>query len=1450
MKKFIRFMLAALAVLTAAACSNVFMELVPKDETDIIRMSLSSKDGAHKSLGSKLSGTSIRVTLPEGSPLHALIPQAAIPEHATILPITTKYLQAAFPESSILDIYFAFMKKNTQKKTAIIEVFLELYRQNPNFSIPKMTIPIDFTAPVPFVVISGQGSSTIYTVYAVHGNAPDGGQAEGGHTGVQLQSCSFAKVKNPALMNDAAVSFDTASKQLTVQMRFPVEYAATDKPVPLTAKLTHTGESARIEYKGQQYNEDASIPVVPEHPSGIPHVLGSAEAKIHIEKSGAATQTYTLRLEFTEDPDTIRSITDFRFEKFLNPNITATAMASIRDEEDSGSIDITVLHTTPNPPESLIASFISPGTVTVDGAVQTANVSAHDFTNALQYLCTAKSGGFTRLYTVTVHFIYTEPAQAVLKSFSFPQGSNPALMQDVDAVIDEAAKTVDIELKYEGAYAPLELIAHFAATGTVSVHGVPQSSGFTKNNFAYTQYYKVTAETDSSVTAYYAVSVRFIASPLSACKLTSFVLKAQDNSALSRDITAVINPHKRTVSAVVPKATDRSGLVPSFTADGTVSINGVVQQSGSTAVDFTQPVAYTVTSLDGLNTTTYTVVIQEESDIIHVKPSAAGLNNGLDWENAFTSLDKAFAHIRTLPGETRVEIRLADEGRYTPVTIVNGELAWEIDRPFVLRGGFSGTESELSERQSGAVSTVDLAKLCSTEAVSGRMVFDSIRIPEGTLLQQMQWDRNAKKGHELVFEHCRADGMLTLADGWIARSGYGGSYHNFIKYTGSSLRIQNCTFAQKMQLQTPPPEVDSTGDPRYLYPKAVEISGSQLGKLEGDTNFAADTLVCRDSTIERLAFFAASATIQNTTITTCDIADTANHRLAWRIIRRDNANITIEDSRIEDLTVGVRHRRFYRNRINKLKSKRITVRCGGDFQLNEVAVTEEFVYSWGYPFEGVFTNCTLGSSESSRVEIASGSVEFHNCTFAAKQSLNLGSEYGRLTGLIINGCTVRNAPALPAGYENFYVNLAIGADNEPLFAASSSWLRGKALYNLNLGGSDDFTIERCFVENQINLSSNGKGTVDSCSFGTGTDTPVVGAHVLKNMNFTGRNGSRYGPFKADKIENCRFTDCKDISGNSFTGCTFTRCTGIRAVTAFKNNCRFTDCQDIQGNSFTGCTFTDSVKIRMQDYGGVITNCTFLFTKALNDTKIFEHDGYYWGDENGWRRYKVPDLINCTFDARKVPAGTVPAKNAIAMGLFCKMTGTTFKDTDRIFYNGETITNHGIGTIYFGHLQVSCNNFSYDEGNPNLSTFIDNAVIDDCTFENAGTLFITESICPIIKNSRFKSTKPYPLVSYIPKKEGWLILGRVFPSRLCILDSCTFSSPAAHKIILHNGDGETNQSILRKTAILLSGSGVDTVNSGIHLPETAHSCVMRGTYRIGSTPAVDVTSLQILQGNFN
>ena len=677
-----------------------------------------------------------------GTEVRALTVRAAVSPHAILIPLTKPYLlplltRLGMDPLSVLSGYMTAPNKEAYLRALFAPVNLS------NVIVP-LDKPIDFTNPVQFAVLGNDKDVKLYTV-----------RCEQTVTGAVLKNFGFSKVKNPGLVKDGTVRIDRTAKTVTAELLYPVEYADGWDSFLLYYDIAYAGDSAEIAYRGIEYEPTEQIRFRKRHliPSGAQYHLGTVEAKIIITFGTEQTE-YRLLISFAEDPDTVRSITDFRFTKDKNSELKTLSMAAIANDGHEGTITATVLYTGSAKPESLIPTFITPGTVTVNGAAQTSGSSAQDFRKTLTYLCTSRDGQYTRKYTVKIRFVYAEPAQSLLKTFRFPAGINP-LIGDSEGRIDQTARTVHITAHYAGER-PKKLIPEFSATGEVTVDGLTQSSGFSAQDFEYPVYYKVTDPDDPQTYTIYAVTVHFEYSADSGCELMEFQLLQQDNPSLTQDVTTFISAHSGVIYALLPRGADVANLIPRFTAQGRVTVDGVEQTSGETAADFSSAVEYKVTSENGLQTKTYRVTLQQSGGIIHVDPKATGRNNGSTWEDAFTNLEAALHQANEVPDGVSAEIWMSKD-----CTLNNKR--YELKRTLTLRGGFLGIETEADQRNKDN-KTVFLRErydpddiFFSDTVIHGTLTFDGIEFNKNGYrpvdpLYYIEWDTTGENA--LVIENC------------------------------------------------------------------------------------------------------------------------------------------------------------------------------------------------------------------------------------------------------------------------------------------------------------------------------------------------------------------------------------------------------------------------------------------------------------------------------------------------------------------------------------------------------------------------------------------------------------------------------------------------------------------------------------------------------------------------
>ncbi|MFC1584283.1 hypothetical protein ACFL5V_01910 [Fibrobacterota bacterium] len=289
------------------------------------------------------------------------------------------------------------------------------------------------------------------------------------------------------------------------------------------------------------------------------------------------------------DPDTSREMTEFSFYAANNAGLSEDAAGIITGAGISAVLpagtDLT----------ALTATFDITGERTdVDGVVQESGVTENDFSYPLIYSVIAEDGN-SREYTVTI--LVAPESLDTSKSiivFGFEADKNSKLSEEIMGVLEgtEIRALLPSDADLSG------LTATFNITGgTVKVGDVIQESGVTENDFTNSVIYTVTAEDGSSVE--YTVIITLESEQVdNSREVTTFSFSAADNEGLSEDVAGIINGTG--ISAVLPAGTDLTTLIATFTITGErAEADGVVQESGISANDFTNPVVYTVFAEDG-----------------------------------------------------------------------------------------------------------------------------------------------------------------------------------------------------------------------------------------------------------------------------------------------------------------------------------------------------------------------------------------------------------------------------------------------------------------------------------------------------------------------------------------------------------------------------------------------------------------------------------------------------------------------------------------------------------------------------------------------------------------------------------------------------------------------------------------------------------------------------------
>ncbi|MBD5438193.1 MAG: hypothetical protein HDR37_06465 [Treponema sp.] len=649
---------------------------------------------------SVITEDSVKFYLNAGADRSALYPAITVSKGAGILPLTQEYILRLFSYTELISFYSGFA--SAKDINAFISATIKKLDADKIAKIMEadLSLPIDFSGfnglfgLVPFAVIGADKTAHVYYISCV---TTEGTAA--------LTAFAVTKIRNPGLMGDADISIN--GDAVTITATYPVEYP-NFKLIPDiviegdTWEITNgTLRTENVGTSGEEAEYTAGLKKAIYLVPNDAYPVGNEYTATLTVRRGEAAAAYTLRLIYKEDPDTIRSITDFRFLRLRNPGIKTSAMASISKSEDTGFISATILYEGNDPPYDLVADFYSPGICTVEHVEQVSGRSRNNFQYDVYILCTSKNKLFCRLYTVHITFIKVKTAEAVLNYFSFPKHLNPDLSQSATGLIDESSGTVYISAKYHTPEKPARLVPEFAATGIVSVNSILQSSGYSAQDFSRSVYYSVRDQNDwSSDSRTYRISVNWEKDEQSACAITSFGFSTADNPSLEKEVSARINERSGTIYALLPKGAGKSNLVPYFSAQGTVTIDSVEQISGGSRLDFSGEVIYTVTSANGLYSKQYTVSVQEAGPVIYVNAAAIGRNNGTCWQDAYITLDAAFEQAEAY-GDTPKEIWIAYNGgeAYAPLSNAYRQNGLPLTANTAIRGGFDGTETDADERR-------------------------------------------------------------------------------------------------------------------------------------------------------------------------------------------------------------------------------------------------------------------------------------------------------------------------------------------------------------------------------------------------------------------------------------------------------------------------------------------------------------------------------------------------------------------------------------------------------------------------------------------------------------------------------------------------------------------------------------------------------------------------------
>ncbi|MDR1787439.1 MAG: hypothetical protein LBR16_03200, partial [Treponema sp.] len=580
---------------SAMLTDNFFSGLIPPNGDYILSFSVPGMVPGSTFINNKNNTVTIK-TYQETS-LNALVPAITVSPKARILPLTLPYLQAAF-NLTLADLLPYMGSLNNPE--SVKDLVVELVKAHPDCSIPPLEEPVNFSYDVSFVVIGGQGAVRFYTVTI----APDNNGA------AQLRSFGFSKYSNPELTKDAVGEIDEENKTIEVTAYYPVEYT----PQRLLIPSFEVVDGSLFESDVLLASETSAIAFPPSWQWDA-----SWSASLKAVKAGYDDVVYTLNVTMKQDPDTVRSITDFRFEKEKNSSLIMTALGVIKDSGDTGTIDLTVYYKSETLP-ALTPSFVSPGTVRAPGAGGAPQTSGEPDQNlnfadpaGIVYHVRSRDGLYTRDYTVKVKWISLSEATPKITAFGFSRADNVCLAKNAVGEFVDGTPLITVTVEYTGdKAAAYQLVPCFEAGGEVRVSGKIQTSGYNRQNFNETVKYTVTTLTEPVLSRDYWVEVHYQENFDADAALTAFWFRKEDNPdhGWTYDPEGVIDQERGTIDILFPAGTNLDvPLTPSFVVRAGVEVKagGTPQTSGLSSGRFDSAVTYTVKSKDGTNTSTYTV---------------------------------------------------------------------------------------------------------------------------------------------------------------------------------------------------------------------------------------------------------------------------------------------------------------------------------------------------------------------------------------------------------------------------------------------------------------------------------------------------------------------------------------------------------------------------------------------------------------------------------------------------------------------------------------------------------------------------------------------------------------------------------------------------------------------------------------------------------------------------
>ncbi|MEL3907031.1 MAG: hypothetical protein P1P65_08435 [Treponema sp.] len=404
----------------------------------------------------------------------------------------------------------------------------------------------------------------------------------------ELIEFGFAQLKKGAAIVDVKGTIDKTAKTVVVK----VPYGTDLKKLSAVFKVSE-GASVSIGTTPQQNyvtENDFTKPLI-----------------YTVTAKDGTVQSYTITV--THDPaSSEKQLTLFGFAQLKKGAAIVHAKGTI--DQTAKTVVVKVPHGTDITKLKAVFNASLGAAVSIGTAPQTSKKTENDFSSPLTYTVKAEDGT-TQDYTVTVTYAPASSEKQLTK-FIFGKVQRGDTIVSVKGTIDEANKTVAVEVPHGTDVTKLTATFKASLGAAVSIGTASQESGITENNFSSPLTYTVTAE-DGTTQDYTVTVTQAPASSEKQLKKFMFDYNGKSvNGGLVEKVEGTISEDTKTVTLIIPADADEKKLKASFTTSpgATVFVGTARQENSITENDFSSPLTYTVKAEDG-STQDYTVTVQK-----------------------------------------------------------------------------------------------------------------------------------------------------------------------------------------------------------------------------------------------------------------------------------------------------------------------------------------------------------------------------------------------------------------------------------------------------------------------------------------------------------------------------------------------------------------------------------------------------------------------------------------------------------------------------------------------------------------------------------------------------------------------------------------------------------------------------------------------------------------------